>query len=226
MALVKGSVVALISGRLGGTEFAVTRQGLVAKVAKPRAGPVTASQLAARAKLAAQGTHWRSVNSTIRTSFNQAAAATHVVDRVGVRRSLSGFQLFCQQQPDYTLIPGYPLINPVPVMTSATPYAWHGTFSASGEYVVSQTAVHDPWRFYWRIIELARFVGDDAGRTARNWIVIGTIDWSAYTATITGWVHARGIYLLEGERVGVRMTPWGYGMAKAAPLVYTAVCGA
>lgn len=223
MALVSGSFLSGISGRLGGSEFAMTRAGIVVRPAKRAGKPPTPGQALQRNRFGATGRAWAALTSAQRKSFVTAASDTKTMNRLGIRRAVSGFQLFVGQQPDWTYLGAYPLPNPVPNITSPQPYQVSATFSASGSYFVSQVGVHDPYRYYWRQLYLARYVRDVSGVTARNWTKIGDFGWGNFGITITSICHGLGIYLVEGERVAVRMVPWGYGMAKGAPVVYTAV---
>lgn len=89
-----GPTVGAISGNVGGTNFANSRNGSI--IRQRRAGGQTpqANQLAAQVNLAAQVDRWRELDDLDRQAWIQYARTTPIPNRLGIERYLTGYQTF------------------------------------------------------------------------------------------------------------------------------------
>jgi len=95
MALIAPSaVISRISGTIGAVNFARTRNGTVARKALSRPRRQSAVQLDQRAALHNARIQWVALTLDERAAWNAAARDHPTPNRIGVRRNVSGWQLF------------------------------------------------------------------------------------------------------------------------------------
>lgn len=90
MAVILGSVVGTISGRLGDVVYARTRDGLIARVFTPPTDPSTARQVLMRDAMQNVNTEWNDFSSKDRQTWENYGKTVTTTDRFGISRHRSG----------------------------------------------------------------------------------------------------------------------------------------
>jgi hypothetical protein len=104
MALIRGSILADISGSINGITFQRSRGGLVARNRTTPINPRTALQESNRALFAGVSTLWASLNATQIAKWNDSAHAYPATNRLGETYYPSGRQFFMQCNRNLSLI--------------------------------------------------------------------------------------------------------------------------
>lgn len=95
MAIMRASpIIGAVSGRLGGTIAAQTKQGQVLKHRPAKINRRTAEALASRARFADQARAWQALTDAQRVEWNNFARQKPKANRLGQGRLLTGFQWF------------------------------------------------------------------------------------------------------------------------------------
>ena len=130
MAIVRlGTVVAAISGSIGGTTFAHTKGGTVARAKLRQTKKTGFRNLQVRNDMSRQRGIWRGLTTIQRQAWTVAALQLPRANRLGQRNVMSGYQLFIRtnmfarrgpaspftNMPDFTDVPD--MTNKVPVET-------------------------------------------------------------------------------------------------------------
>lgn len=95
MALIKGSgIVSEARGTIGGVVYSRNRYGMYARSWAKPTNPNTSAQIAARGNLGAASQAWSGLTTLQRIGWDDYAAATPVVNRLGESVTRSGYQWF------------------------------------------------------------------------------------------------------------------------------------
>lgn len=95
MAIFKaGPAIGAISGNVGGTNFANTRNGPVVRKARSSSSNKAITQGNAQVNLRTQIARWNALSTASRTQWNNYAKSHPISNRIGVQRQLSGYQMF------------------------------------------------------------------------------------------------------------------------------------
>jgi hypothetical protein len=107
MARVKPKLCSAISGTVDGVEFAMTRQGIVAKHRKPPRGLNRPKQYEARTVLARRISDWHDMTPEAMVEWSAFAATHPVTNRLGRTIYLTGYNWFLKQRgtDDEILLP-------------------------------------------------------------------------------------------------------------------------
>lgn len=94
-----GPIVSNVSGKVGGVVFSRNRGGAYAKTFTVPTQPNTPRQIAARGALALAARRWVStITNAQRETWENYAASTPVINRLGDERFLTGQQFFVRDQ--------------------------------------------------------------------------------------------------------------------------------
>lgn len=124
-----GVLVTGISGNLGSVNFANSQRGNVVRVRAVRTNPQTAPQLAIRRAYNQLWHLWQDLGPAGQTAWRQAALQFPRTNRLGLQRTLSGWQLFFETNQhivasttaDLTdFLPLPPPLNAAPALTDIT----------------------------------------------------------------------------------------------------------
>lgn len=98
-----GGVAGAVSGKLGGQVYVVGRSGPVVRSRASGTGRDTAASVLARGMPGRIGAGWSALTDAQRGTWRTAAAALRFPNRLGVLRSISGFQLYTKYVMDVYL---------------------------------------------------------------------------------------------------------------------------
>lgn len=147
MAIIRtGPLAASISGSIGGTNFAHTKNGTVARKNLFRTIQRSPQHALAKALFAANRNAWRALTVTQKQAWNVAALAQHHVNRLGIATKLSGYALFMQAntagRPFFdpnSQIPTFP--DPPDLNITSTVQILTVTFNLSTDYFITWTPI-------------------------------------------------------------------------------------
>ena len=219
MAILKPSVIASISGRLGSVECSQTRAGNVAKRAKPHSRHTTPAQRQAQAHLARGITAWRALTDEQRRIWRRTAENRPLLNRLGLPRLISGFNLFMSVQWDLQGAPFSTIATVPPQMTCPPPDTVLLSFTAGGACTFFAYGVAPKSLTAYERIRIARFQPRTATKAARNWVPLGIFNHGFSPYDIAPAMAARGIVLLQGERVAIECTWIWLDYWPASPVV-------
>jgi len=138
------AIVQAVSGSIGGATFVRTKTGTVVR---PRSLPTRrTSALAAanKAKMFSARLRWRELTDAQRRSWRAAALTVKTFNRLGEKRSLSGFQLFIQHAMFLSSIE-IATLGTLLSYTRSVPYrVTPSSFTQGGPYTVNLTPLHTP----------------------------------------------------------------------------------
>lgn len=203
MALMTRSAFGQLSGRLGGTEFAIHKGRSIVKQAKSKPIRVTPKRARAQNAQAAAIAHWHSLTDAQRLAWNQAAQLQPVKDRFGTRTYRNGFQLFLTIPHDFTYTEIWSWMDEPPTTTTLNePNLSVDIFAGASFYVYTSiwgalTGV--TWVYF------SRWRPQNSNRRAYSWKLLGPVDTTSTTQDFLSVVAAENILFVEGERVAVRV---------------------
>lgn len=99
MALIK-AYLGDLSGKIGGTVFAKTRAGSIARRWAQSVKPSTQAQIDVRTSMTAASAAWRSLTGSQRSAWENIATAVVNKNRLGETIAISGQQLYCSVNVD------------------------------------------------------------------------------------------------------------------------------
>lgn len=103
-----GPLIGAISGNLGGLCFVQTKAGPVIRKRNVRTKQTSNRQTLIRTAFSTNRARWRAITDNQRTAWRQSAASILLPNRLGVRRNLSGYQLYMKIATFANLTPGFP----------------------------------------------------------------------------------------------------------------------
>lgn len=124
MASIKLSLLSAISGRIESAEYAMTRNGVVAKHRKPPRRLDRPKQIEARTVFARRISDWHTMTDAAKTEWNAYASSHPVTNRLGQSKYITGFNWFLKLRDtdDGILLP----FGTAPPLTLGPPQVWFG----------------------------------------------------------------------------------------------------
>jgi len=173
-----GSIVGDVSGKLGGTVFAKGRFGPVVRKRSARSGGRTEAALAARGRLAGVARSWATQSAETRASWDTVAGQVQFVNRLGLARNVTGFNLYCMVGLGVLdgVVPSGQL--PPAQLLQVMPSYYNAYFLEGGPYAVTA------WGSPFPVVDLEEvgYLQRGRGQTQRS-----------------GWSRFQRAYLLERE---------------------------
>lgn len=124
-----GHVVGAISGNIGSCNFANGPYGPYIRRRFARSDKISERQMKARGQLRVIQNEWHDLTEEQRLTWNEAAKQFKSINRLGIPRKLSGFQLF-ERVNVPNLRDGWEILSTPPLMTPSPPVynlAWNVT---------------------------------------------------------------------------------------------------
>jgi len=215
MALIQpGPLVSAISGNIGGTNFAITRQGIIARRPSKQPNKHTVHQQMQRTRFSFLKNTWPTLSADQRKSWNAAALSTSFTNRLGLKKLISGANLFMM----YNAQIGRPadflaLDAPTPIRTTSTNYLTHDFEDDPPRYRIflnpTSTFVGQ------RIFFAARSMTSNPRTSFRNWRFIRSSSALGREYVLTTQIVATLGTLLLGEYVGLAYVAWEIGKLPA-----------
>lgn len=145
MAVIRyGPVVGAASGAVGGVVLVATRGGAVMRKRPAVRTRDSAAALAARGMPGKVGAAWNALDETTRAQWVTAAAGKLFPNRLGVLRSISGFQLYSKFVMDIYLGQAPAALAPPTVSNIYSPVRVTAYFLEDGPYVVTTSGLPIP----------------------------------------------------------------------------------
>lgn len=201
-----GALAAVISGTVGGVEFAQGRS--VAVVRKRRCGvrKNTAVQKVRRARFQQVTGAWSGLAESERAAWRAAASLRTFPNRLGIERYLSGYQLFVWVQMD--VVGGVSIMVAPPDFMHHLPVAEGVSLavSAGGNIELDWTTITPPALPY-SMISGVRTMSGRPCRRFREWRYLTTVltGPGAHHQHLDTWWDAVLGHPIEGEVVAVRV---------------------
>lgn len=214
MAIIRTTaIVQAISGKVGGTTFAQTKNGIVVKTNPQKKRQQNARTLAQRNRYSIQRKRWQNFSQETRDIWNLVARNTPYTNRLGITRTLNGFQLFMK-----TFLQGRDFAVPAPApqtFSGKTAPATSLTLSVTsgGAKTIAWTTLASS-SAQWIIITAAR-PGTTAPLTYfRNWRSLGVIAYASSPIDIsTEWDETWGDPA-PNETVAASIRLWDFDAAR------------
>ena len=175
MALGRSTLMSAISGNVGDTEFAMTKDGMVMKKRKPAKTMNSPAEISARRTFQEWAQRWTDLTAEQTRAFNAYAKTHPITDRLGTVKNVSGRNLFMKlrvpSSPDYNpfveveppLLTTGNYINAFAMLWAGGPY-WA---FASNSHAVESNTVESVW--------IARFQSPTETHKPQRWIPITTM---------------------------------------------------
>ena len=149
MAIIKpGGVVAAVSGTIGGTNYVLGKQGPFCRNSFSGNKGFSETQLKHRRAMKAANYFWQNLSTLKRDSWRHVASTIPFLNRFGISRFLTGYQLFCRY-----VLENYPIETDFDfecdiIGQSSKPIIAVATLGASGEWWILTKSVYwsDPRR--------------------------------------------------------------------------------
>lgn len=207
MAIAKLSpLVGAVAGEVGGVNFVGSSRGLVLRGLPTTCARQSVTQARARSRFAAARRAWSQLTDAQRAAWRTAASGISVLNRVGVRRYLSGPELYlrvCLGETSYDGV--FPTAVPAGLVgqqARITQVYSSGTPVVTVVYTI--IGVSKPWT-----VKVWGCNGGVAwGRShPLRWRYIGEYTWGAGYPTLTSdWIAAWGAAPRQGESAAMMVT--------------------
>jgi len=204
MALGRSTLMSAISGNVGSTEFAMTKDGMVMKKRKPSKKMNSPAEISAKRTFQEWSQRWSSLTVEQKRAFNAYAKTHPITDRLGGVKNVSGRNLFMKlrvpSSPDYG-----PFVEVEPPLNTPRQYTicWAELWAYGPYFTISDfdglspgTPVDSIW--------IARFQSPSETHKPQRWIPIVTKLYSGTFVNITNHFLASCGDLCPGEHVALK----------------------
>ena len=204
-----GPLIGAISGSIGGVQFSNRRSGGVLSSAQIRTKPLGKNITAVRRAMARAQTDWQRIDASTRTSWDTAAQTWPHKNRFGIRRRLSGHQLFLLLTVRYWPFPvvdstqEFPLPPVLVLPQLADPIRLE--FTAGGPYLLVTSGPFSPSLPQF-LVEIGRPVSTNQYRTWNSWRTLSRFQALPSTILMTAEVQDQYGDFIAGETVFARVT--------------------
>lgn len=131
------AIIGSISGRIGGVEFAQTRNGIIVRKIGPKPKPTSTYAYYSRAQFQAATQYWATLPAATRAAWAEAAKQTTRTGALGQGRTFSGFTLYLHYwltgywtRRSFSTLPVQPIV-------CAPEFLLLASFSAAGTYTLN-----------------------------------------------------------------------------------------
>lgn len=163
-----GHVVGAISGNLGTMNFANGPYGPYVRKRMVRTDKRSVRQLASRVQMQTIRHEWSGLSKEQRTTWRAAARQFPQVNRLGIRRNLSGFQFFVRVNIP-NLLDKWELLTTPPLMTPSPPvYNLEWAITLPDFYLLTWDCELAPLDYHLRIFT-SRSVADRNVLPVKHW---------------------------------------------------------
>jgi len=204
MAKARSLLLSSISGNVGGTEFAMSKNGMLIKARKPTKKMNSPREIAARRVFEDWAKKWAELDPSYKQAFNAFAANNPQVDSVGNTKYLSGRNWFLKLRVplsnDYT-----PFAEFMPPLYTTSYYFTHYAYIwAGGPYTIG-TYNNEPYNPNMvESVWIARFQSPTTSHQPKTWISIGTFPRFTVTTAYFDRFTAAGVELCPGEHIAIK----------------------
>lgn len=207
MALIKtGGLVSMVSGTIGGVNFANGKGCQYARNAPQRRQAMSPAQAAQRAVFDYVRSYWDALTAAQRQQWKVAAAAFPKTNRIGLQRPMSAYELFsCVLMDAYPLSPGNFSTTPPSGVCQVLPIVSLTIHRDSNWWLRFSPA---PLGYKVVAVQAARPYRNTPQSHYANWRTVGSYNTDSDTFSIPGGVYAPPFLqnLQIGEYVGVRIS--------------------
>lgn len=195
-----------VSGKLGGNEVQLRKDGFVMKRCKDGVKSLTPAQIQAQNMMGAIRARWAALSNSERATWQAYGIANPVRDRFGRLRALNGFQAFASMPSDFRYADSPYYMTTAPVLRF--PNQWTRTGALTAPYDLEITNAGNA--FYAALycgVRIARWCPNTT-RAPKTWKSLGMKEIVSYTTmyfddamegekqlTIAGEIIAVNVYL-------------------------------
>ena len=205
MAICKPSVIANISGKLSGCEFAITRNGTVIKHQKPPRQPSTLKALKSQWAWNHRASLWHTLNFDTIRAWEIYAANHPVTNRLGETIYLNAFASFMSNLIDTTQMYPYPDLKTPPGGRTIAPSDATVELTHGGPYTIDIPIHYISDELLTASLWIARWLPKNSSRSPRTWIRIGTFQVTGPPYTWYQRCLDNHVDLIQDERVAVKL---------------------
>ena len=224
MALCKPSLLANVSGKLSGCEFAITRNGCVLKHQKPPRQFSTLHAEQSRAAWNHRASLWHTLDVDEVRAWEVWAANHPTTNRLGETIYLNAYQSFMSQLLDTTNTFSIPDVTYPPQGITEAFWSFQAFIYQGGPYRVDFYTNYYPSYFLAITLWVAPWLPKNSSRAPYRWLNIGTYnhitsDYNWYTR-----FQERGLELQTGQRIALKGRKHYYGnLPSHSPILYYTV---
>jgi len=220
MALGRSTLMSAISGNVGGTEYAMTKDGMIMKKRKPSKKMNSPAEIAARRTFQEWALRWSSLSPEQVRAWNAYAKTHPITDRLGGVKNVSGRNLFMKLR--MPISPNYdPFVEVEPPLLTAQEYEVAGAlFWAGGPYWYFALEVPPTADIEVDSVWIARFQSPSETHKPQSWIkvcsILNTIIWNNITTSIQSTCGD----LCPGEHVAIKIVARAPDKWPAPPYIF------
>jgi len=207
MARVKPSLLSEISGCIESTEFAMTRNGIVAKRRKPCRRLDRPRQIDARTVFSRRVADWHTMTTAAKTEWNAYAATHPVVNRLGHSKYITGYNWFLKLRDteDGILLPFG--TAPMPLLGTIS-FIYGGPYTIPITWPAEST---DEWAisFDFGFMSFPNYCPGHINYRNTGWIMkpAAPADWYNLLTSLSFWFLEGATYMIAAAFRGPRLFP-------------------
>jgi len=220
MALARSTLLSALSGIVGGSEVAMTKNGMVVKNRKPSRSMLSPNEQRAKLAFLQSARAWTALTHEQVQQFNAYANTHPVTNRLGESKCISGRAWFMKLRvpasEDYDPFTETtpPSITTLPVHTVIM------NIFKGGPYWLVPFRDADGATNLVRTLWIARFQSRTTSHKPQRWIPINTRLWAGAPISIYDDLIAANVELVEGENIAFKYVCRGADMWPSIPTVY------
>lgn len=205
MAIIRASgILSAISGKLGGQVFVNGRGSAIVRHRPATQGGRSRNHEAAAQRLVKAQRLWAPLSDDNKASWRNFAVQFPVMNRLGQRRPLSGFQAFVRFNVRLQMFNGFTVSAPTSSHLTFVPESISVTASASGDILIDfDPTVAAP--FYNPLVYGATLSRGTIPPNYRNWRFLGTFTYDgAVPSSINAFWDPVWPHPVEGQDIAIR----------------------